>query len=86
MTTIPGKFFELIQMEKPVLAIINKSSELSSILLDTNKGRALCDKDEIYNFITKDYVNYKGYSPKVELYSRKEQAKKLCCYLNDILR
>jgi len=86
MTTIPGKFFELINSEKPVLAIVNKSAELSSILSNTKKGRSLDQKYEIYNFITNDYINYKGYRQEVERYSRKEQTRKLCGFLNEIMR
>lgn len=86
MTTIPGKLFELIRAERPVLAIVDKSAELSSILINTKKGRALDQKEEIYNFIVNDYINYIGYRQEVKIYSRKEQARKLCGFLNEITR
>lgn len=86
MTTIPGKLFELIALNSPVLAIVDESAEIAEILHDTEKGKALSVPDDIFSFITKDYVKYRGIKEKVNGYSRKNQAKKLCEFFDGISR
>lgn len=85
MTTLPGKTFELIRLENPVLAIVDEKSEIAEILAETQKGVATSDKEVIASFIKTDYKRYEGYREEVNKYSRKNQAKELCCFLKNIL-
>ena len=85
MTTLPGKTFELIRLENPVLAIVDEKSEIAEILTEAQKGVATSDKEVIASFIKTDYKRYEGYREEVNKYSRKNQAKELCCFLKNIL-
>jgi len=85
MATLPGKTFELIRLENPVLAIVDEKSEIAEILNKTQKGIATSDKKMIASFIEKNYKQYEGYHETVNIYSRKNQAKELCCFLKNIL-
>lgn len=84
MTTLPGKLFELISMESPVLAITDDSAEIGKILDCTNKGIATSKESRIVSFILKGYRSYTG-NEKIADYSRKNQAKNLCGFLDTIL-
>lgn len=85
MTTIPGKVYELINLTPPVLAVTHYSSEISEILARTNKGSAVCEKDDIYEFITHKYEHYVGISAEASFFSRENQAEVLCKFLNVIM-
>ena len=85
MTTIPGKVYELINLTPPVLAVTHYSSEISEILARTNKGSAVCEKDEIYEFITHKYEHYVGTSAEASFFSRENQAEVLCKFLDVIM-
>lgn len=85
MTTLPGKLFELINIDKPVLAIVDSSAEIGEILRRTNKGIATSSENEIYTFIDNDYQKYIG-NDHIKDYSRKNQAKKLCDFIGSIIR
>lgn len=81
MTTIPGKLFELLVIDRPILAIIPSGSEIGEILSICNKGIATTDRKRISEFIRGSYGEYKG-NPKVHDYSRKKQASKLLAELD----
>ncbi len=85
MTTLPGKLFELINIDKPVLAIVDSSAEIGEILTKTNKGIATYSESEIFSFIVNDYQKYGG-NDHIKDYSRKNQAKKLCDFIGSIIR
>lgn len=46
----------------------------------SSKGVATSDKEVIASFIKTDYKRYEGYREEVNKYSRKNQAKELCCF------
>ncbi len=84
MTTLPGKLFEMIRLDNPVLAIADKTAEIGEILNKTKKGRIVDDKKEILNFLVDDMTEYEGYHKEVEYYSRENQTKILCEFLDEI--
>lgn len=86
MTTLPGKLFELIRLDNPVLAIADKSAEIGIVLNKTKKGKIASDKKEILAFLNSDMTEYEGYHKEVEYYSRENQTKILCDFLNEILK
>lgn len=85
MTTLPGKLFELIRLNNPVLAIVDKSAEIGEILQQTKKGRIASNKNEIIDFLKGNLNEYEGYHVEVEKYSRKRQAEILCDLLDKII-
>ena len=85
MTTLPGKLFELLVLDSPILAIVDKSAEIREILKDTEKGEATSIPDDIFHFITENYKKYQGKKEKVNGYSRKNQTKRLCGFLDEIV-
>ena len=60
MTTLPGKLFELIRLDNPVLAIADKSAEIGIVLNKTKKGKIASDKKEILAFLNSDMTEYEG--------------------------
>lgn len=84
MTTLPGKLFELINVDSPVLAVVNDVAEISEILKTTDKGIATIQENKIVDFITGGYKQYQG-NEKANEFSRANQAKKLCGFLDEIL-
>ena len=85
MSTIPGKVFELIKMDAPVLTIADKKCEISAVLEETHKGKVLCDKEDIKDFLISGYKSYVGYGKNVDSFSRRKQTKVLCQFLDEIL-
>lgn len=82
MSTIPGKLMELINVNKPILAISSKSSEMAHILKYTNKGIVTDSKNEIIDYILNGYLNYSGNQKAIYKFSRKQQTKRLCDFLD----
>ena len=85
MTTIPGKLFELIRLDSPVLAIADPHVEVNHILGETGKGIVTSKKDEIASFLEHDYIKYEGYRKEVEKFSRRNQTMVLCKFFDEIL-
>jgi glycosyltransferase involved in cell wall biosynthesis len=85
MTTLPGKLFELVNIDRPVLAITDKSAEIGEVLKRTHKGIATSSKREIYDFLNGGYKKYKG-NDYTSDYSRKNQARRLCRFLDLIVK
>lgn len=84
MTTIPGKVYELLNYEAPVLAIVPPNSDVDKVLNYTNKGIASTSEDEIIDFILKNNTKYKG-NKNTAYFSRKNQAKRLCQFMDKVL-
>ena len=84
MATIPGKTFELLSFEKPILAIVPEKSDVSKLLKRTNKGIGTTDKAKIIDFILGSEGKYRG-NDKVLRYSREIQAEKYCKIMDKIL-
>lgn len=85
MTTVPGKVYELINLNPPVLAISHKNSEISEILNRTNKGIVVFEKKEIYDFLMNNYKQYMGIRENATFFSREKQTEILCQYLDEIM-
>lgn len=84
MTTIPGKVYELLNYEAPVLAIVPKSSDVDKVLNYTNKGIASTSEDEVIDYILRDSTKYNG-NKNTAYFSRKNQAKRLCQFMDKVL-
>ena len=48
-------------------------------------GSAVCEKDDIYEFITHKYEHYVGTSAEASFFSRENQAEVLCKFLDVIM-
>ena len=84
MATIPGKVFELLPFNNPVLAIVPEGSDVSKLLRTTNKGIGTTDIARIIDFILSSEGKFRG-NDKVLSFSREKQAKKYCKIMDDIL-
>ncbi len=83
---IPGKVYEYLGAQKPIIAIGQKGSDIEKILQETGAGK-VCEhsdiesvKDLIMEYFTafKNNSGVKGFDAgKIEQYSRKNQTKKL---------
>lgn len=85
MATLPGKLFELMRLDSAILAIVDETSEVSGILNYTGKGKALSSAEAICRFVCDEYIKYQGYREKVNNYSRRRQAAKLCSFLDTVV-
>ncbi len=86
---IPGKLFEYMVSERPILAIGPPESDFESILKETNTGHFFSyeEKDELKNLLLSHYKKYKTKDLKVhavglQQFSRKSLTEKL---VNQIL-
>ncbi len=81
---IPGKFFEYLQFETPIIAIAHSNSEMGDILKDTSHGFLVSGYNELdvamKNIFKSDFL--KPNLEWVEKYSRESQCKILCDLLN----
>ncbi len=84
MTTVPGKVYELLKGDAPVLAIVPENSDVYKILKYTNKGIASTSEDEIIDFILQENKKYTG-NRKVSYFSRRKQAERLCEFIDKVL-
>lgn len=84
MATIPGKVFELLPFENPILAVVPEGSDVSKLLKTTNKGIGSADSVKIIDFILNCGGKYKG-NDKVQVFSREKQAEKYCRIMDSIL-
>lgn len=86
MTTLPGKLFELMHLNQPILAIVHEKSEVAQVLNKCQKGLAVSSIDSINAFLNSNLEKYSGFHKDINFFSRKNQAKMLCQYLNKIVR
>lgn len=81
MATVPGKVYEVLAENAPVLAIAPAASDIARILKKTDKGIATTSKEKIVKYILYANKNYHGNSS-IDFFSRKNQAKRYCKFLD----
>lgn len=86
LATIPGKAMELLCYSNPILVVASGKSEISSILQKTDKGVVVSCKSDIVKYIQEGYKSKIGIKKEAMFYSRKNQTKKLCAFLEFILK
>lgn len=81
---IPGKLFEYMAAERPILAIGPEKSDVETLIKQTNTGQYFCydEKDRIADCIEKMYQQYsenklKSYGIGLQYFSRKKLTQKL---------
>jgi glycosyltransferase involved in cell wall biosynthesis len=86
---IPGKLFEYMVSERPIIAIGPKDSDFAEIIAKTNTGVFFTydDKEKLKALLLKYYLEYKNQNLKVNAvglqeYSRKSLTEKLVMLLN----
>lgn len=84
MTTIPGKVYELLRENAPVLAIVPKTSDVKRVLEYTQKGIASTNAREIEEYLLEEHKQYKG-NGKISYFTREKQAERLCHFMDSIL-
>jgi hypothetical protein len=89
---IPGKLFEYLQSERPILAIGPKESDVETILGETHSGSYFyySSKEELKSFIWESFQKFKKealviHPVGLKQYSRAELTKKLAGLLNKYL-
>ena len=88
---VPGKVFEYIHAQRPILAIGSENGDLSKILNDTKSGKLVDFSDidglkELIRKFEKDYINgaLKVESIDIEKFSRKALTNKLSNVLQEL--
>lgn len=81
---VSGKVYELLISSRPILAISPKASALDKMMKYTQKGIATTSEKEIEKFILGGCEKYAG-NDNIKYFSRKEQAKKFCKFMDSIL-
>lgn len=93
-TQIPGKFFEYLGSNKPILCVgYSENKEILSILKETNSGWFVKNDIEkikdiikyIYNLKKKSVLSKKGNQDKIRQYSYQNQGKLLSSFIIDLL-
>lgn len=84
MTTVPGKIYELLNVEAPVLAIVPGKSDVEKVLQYTSKGIASISEEEIIEYLIKGHKKYKG-NKNIFYFSREKQAERLCSFFDKVL-
>lgn len=85
MAALPGKTYELIQGETPVLAVSPEKSVLAKFLGYTGKGIGTISEKKIVDFILSAEGQYKG-NDNVYKFSRQHQAFRLCRFMDQMLK
>ena len=75
--TLPGKLFESLPLNIPILAICQADHEMATILEKTGLGQVGSDSDSLKHFFINLFHYQKGNDEKVEDFSRKNQALKV---------
>lgn len=84
MTTIPGKVYELLRNDAPILAIVPKTSDVEKVLQYTQKGIASTDVGEVEAYLLEGYKKYKG-NRKISYFTREKQAERFCHFMDSVL-
>jgi len=81
---IPGKLFEYMAAERPIIALGPEGSDIAKILTETNTGKFFdyTEKESVKNYISNSYDNYLRKTLNVfgiglQYYSRKKLTEKL---------
>ena len=89
---IPGKLFEYLQSDRPILALGPEGSDVERILFETNSGKYFYyqQKTELKNHLNDCYLKYKDRSLTnhpigIKQYSRRELTKKLTSIIQNYL-
>ncbi len=90
---IPGKTFECLQAQRPILAFAPEDGDLSAILEETTAGVAIdfSNKEKVREEILKLYAEYKKGSLQVNIrnldtYHRKNLTEKLSTIIKDLIQ
>ena len=83
MTTVPGKLYEVLSENAPVLAVVPESSDVAKIVRRTNKGLASISEKKIVKFILNGEKDFPG-NKYVKFFSREKQAERYCEFLDSI--
>ncbi|TCI90308.1 glycosyltransferase family 4 protein [Tenacibaculum sp. M341] len=90
---IPGKTFECLQAQRPILAFAPEDGDLSAILEETTAGVAIdfSNKEKVREEILKLYAEYKKGSLQVNIrnldtYHRKNLTEKLSIIIKDLIQ
>lgn len=88
---IPGKLFEYMAAERPILAIGPKESDVEKIIKDTNAGKYFNydNLEEVKQYILECYISYLQNNLKVhgiglQYFSRKKLTEKLASVIKDV--
>lgn len=84
MATIPGKVYELLPIERPVLAIVPENSDVDRLLRYTKKGIGTTNKNKIIDFILNRNADCIG-NDRIYEFTRENQAKKYCDLIGDVI-
>lgn len=86
---IPGKLFEYMAAERPILAIGPEGSDLAELIKNTNTGKYFnyTDLEEVKNFILNSYNDYLNKNLRIngiglQYFSRKKLTEKLAVLLD----
>lgn len=83
-----GKFMQLLPLDPPLLSIARKDNDMGPILKETGRGKLCSTVDEISDFLNsfeEDQDKYKIDIKKLEKYSKRSQAEKLCGIFNELM-
>lgn len=82
-----GKFMQLMPLEPPLLSIARADNDMGPILDETGRGKLCSTVDDIKGYLNDLEENYDKYRinlKKMNKYSKKAQALKLCSIFNDL--
>lgn len=85
---LTGKLLGLLPYNQPILAVARNDSEIGKVLESTSKGKCVDNLRDItlfFNTLESNYTLYSGDSNKIQEFSKQNQAKKLCYFLNKIV-
>lgn len=86
--TITGKLLRLLPLRPPVLAIARADSDIRVVLENTKKGE-ICEDEETLKKLLQEFLerpqNYSGKTDSIKTYSKREQARILCSFLDEVL-
>jgi len=74
--TLTAKIFEYLQFNGSILAVCRKDSDISKILLKTNRGKVASSEKELADFITSEENYALNDIAKIKEFSRENQARK----------
>lgn len=85
MTTIPGKLYELLNEDVPILAIVPQGSDVGKVLQYTQKGIISIAENEIIDFILQGNESCNG-NGNIAYFTRERQTARLCGFMDKVLK